>query len=193
MSKAHLKQGHDDAATGTQDYGVMTEPGTLRLERLLPGPIERVWSYLTDSELRGKWLATGAMEPRVGGRVDLHFEHAQLSEVTEDVPAKYRGQEVCDFAGRVVRWEPPRVLAYTWGESRGGESEVTFELTPRGEDVFMVVTHRGLVGRDEMTGVAAGWHAHIGILIDYLAGRAPQGFWAVHTRLEAEYERRLPR
>jgi uncharacterized protein YndB with AHSA1/START domain len=193
MSKAQLKQDHVHATLDTHDYGVVTAPGTLRLQRLLPGPIERIWSYLTDSELRGTWLATGAMEARVGGRVELHFEHARLSEATEDVPAKYRGQEVCDFAGRVVRWEPPRVLAYTWGESRGGESEVTFELTPRGKDVFMVVTHRGLVSRDEMTGVAAGWHAHLGILIDHLAGSAPQGFWAVHTRLEAEYDRRLPR
>jgi len=25
------------------DYGIITEPGTIRFERLLPGPIERVW------------------------------------------------------------------------------------------------------------------------------------------------------
>ena len=28
------------------DYGVLTAPDTLRIERLLPGPIERVWQYL---------------------------------------------------------------------------------------------------------------------------------------------------
>ena len=28
-------------------YGVVTEPGTVRIERLLPGPAERIWSYLT--------------------------------------------------------------------------------------------------------------------------------------------------
>jgi uncharacterized protein YndB with AHSA1/START domain len=26
------------------DYGVIVGPGTVRFERLLPGPIERVWS-----------------------------------------------------------------------------------------------------------------------------------------------------
>ena len=31
------------------EYGVAIEAGTLRLERLLPGPIERVWEYLTES------------------------------------------------------------------------------------------------------------------------------------------------
>ena len=38
-------------------YGVLTEPTTLTIQRLLPGPVERIWSYLTDSELRRKWLA----------------------------------------------------------------------------------------------------------------------------------------
>ena len=43
-------------------YGVLTEPATLRIERLLPGPIERVWAYLTESDLRRKWLAAGEMQ-----------------------------------------------------------------------------------------------------------------------------------
>ena len=49
------------------EYGVVTEPRTIRMERLLPGPIERVWDYLTDSAKRGKWFAAGKMDLRVGG------------------------------------------------------------------------------------------------------------------------------
>ena len=30
-------------------YGVLTEPATLKIQRLLPGPIERVWAYLTEA------------------------------------------------------------------------------------------------------------------------------------------------
>ena len=45
----------DPAAPGA--YGVFIEPGTLKIERVLPGPIERVWAYLTDSDLRRQWLA----------------------------------------------------------------------------------------------------------------------------------------
>ncbi len=41
-------------------YGVLTEPATLTIQRLLPGPIERVWAYLTESDLRRQWLAAGA-------------------------------------------------------------------------------------------------------------------------------------
>lgn len=191
MSKSHTKETPGRVPSVSQGFGVATAPGTVRLERRLPGPIERIWAYLTDPELRGRWLATGAMEPRVGGRVELHFEHARLSDAIEVVPAKYRGQEISEVAGRVVRWEPPRVLAYTWGESRGGDSEVTFELSAQDDEVLLVVTHRRLASREETIGVAAGWHTHLGILIDHLAGRPPQGFWEVHMRLEAEYERRL--
>ena len=40
-------------------YGALSEPSTLTIQRMLPGPIERVWAYLTDSDLRRKWLAAG--------------------------------------------------------------------------------------------------------------------------------------
>ena len=39
--------------------GEIIDRQTVRFERLLPGPIERVWAYLTESEKRRKWLASG--------------------------------------------------------------------------------------------------------------------------------------
>jgi hypothetical protein len=33
---------------------------TVRFERLLPGPIERVWDHLTDPDLRQTWMAEAA-------------------------------------------------------------------------------------------------------------------------------------
>ncbi len=38
---------------------------------------------------------------------------------------------------------------------------------------------------------AGGWHAHLDILVARLEDRAPDSFWPTHTRLEAEYERRI--
>ena len=52
-------------------YGVLTEPATLKIQRLLPGPIERIWAYLTQSELRRQWLASGQMEMKIGAPVEL--------------------------------------------------------------------------------------------------------------------------
>jgi uncharacterized protein YndB with AHSA1/START domain len=174
------------------EYGVVTEPGTVRIERVLPGPIERVWSYLTDSEKRGKWFASGPMELRPGGRVELLFKHSDLSPRKEPTPERYKQYDGgVTSHGRVLRCEPPRLLAFSWGEEAGNDSEVTFELTPRGEDVFLVVTHRRLADRAAMVSVASGWHTHLAILIDHLDGREPRPFWSTHARLEADYEQRI--
>ena len=43
------------------EYGVVLESGAVRFERLLPGPIERVWSYLVEGEKRATvYFAKGA-------------------------------------------------------------------------------------------------------------------------------------
>ena len=174
-------------------YGQITEPGTVHFERLLPGPIERIWAYLTESEKRASWLASGSMELRVGGRVELIFRNSELTDDDDPPPPKYveQGGEV-SMQGRVTACEPPRLLAYSWGGEAGGDSEVRFELHPRADKVLLVLTHRRLATHDAMISVAGGWHAHLGILADRLNGTAPDGFWRTHTRLENEYLRRIP-
>lgn len=174
------------------DYGVVTGPGTVRFERVLPGPIERVWAYLTESEQRRTWLAPGPMELRVGGRVELHFRHANLSPHAEPTPARYaQYQDGARIDGHITQYDPPRLLSYTWDEGEGNASEVTFELTPQGEDVLLVLTHRRLGDRENRISVASGWHTHLGVLIDRLDGRNPSPFWLTHARLEAAYEQRV--
>lgn len=49
------------------ENGEAVDPGTVRFERVLPGPIERVWEYLTDSRLRGTWFASGRWSSRWAG------------------------------------------------------------------------------------------------------------------------------
>lgn len=174
------------------EYGAIVGLDSVRFERVLPGPVERVWEYLVDPELRGKWLAAGPMELRGGGKVELRFRHADLSPTVEPTPERFKQYEDgCGFAARVTRCEPPRLLSYTWGGEGEKTSEVTFELTPLGGDTLLVLTHRRLGSRDGMANVAAGWHTHIGILEDNLAGRPTRPFWSTHARVEAEYCRRF--
>lgn len=175
------------------DFGVVAAPDTLRIERTLPGPVERIWSYLTEPSRRATWLAAGAMDLRVGGPVELVFHNSELTGHDDRPPAKYEkyGGET-RMAGRVTACEPPYLLSYSWGGEPGGTSEVSFELSERGKDVLLVVTHRRLASRDGMVSVAGGWHAHLDILAARLDGREPESFWPMHTRLEAEYERRIP-
>lgn len=173
------------------EYGVVTKAGTIRFERRLPGPIERVWDYLTDSEKRGTWLASGPMELKVGGRVQLQFQHATLSPRPEEIPAKYQQFENGDaLEGRITEIDPPHLLSYTWGVGPQA-SIVTFELSEREEEILLVVEHRRLQADEELLSVAGGWHAHLNILVDRTNGRESRGFWAEHTRLEREYEQRF--
>lgn len=182
------------AAAEPDDWGAALAPDTLRIERLLPGPIERLWAYLTEGEKRARWLAGGETEPRVGGHVDLHFRHADLSPVPGTMPERFRQYEDgVSSSGTVTIWEPPRRLGYTWGEAGGGESEVHFDLSPAGDRVRLVITHHRIPDRATMVGAAGGWHAHLAILRDRLEGRTPPNFWAIHEGLEEEYDRRLPR
>lgn len=172
------------------DYGERTAPGTVRLMRVLPGPIERVWAHLTESDKRARWFAAGEMELRVGGKVMLRFDHASLS-AEKETPARWKSAEGHVSHGRVTRCEPPRLLAFRWGEGEDA-SEVTFELTPRGGDVVLVLTHRRLPTRDEVVGVAGGWHAHLAVLRAVLAGAEPPPFWSLVTELDAVYRSRMP-
>lgn len=175
-----------------EPYGVVTGPGEVRIERVLPGPIERVWAYLTESEKRGKWFAAGPMELKPGGKLELVFHNSELSPHKEPTPEKYRKYEGFKSTGHVTRCEPPRVLTFLWDEEKGPPSEVTFELSPRGKEVLLVLTHRRLVTRGNMVGVSGGWHIHLAILTDILSGREPRPFWSNHAKLEAEYEKRIP-
>jgi uncharacterized protein YndB with AHSA1/START domain len=174
------------------EYGVIIAPQTVRFERLLPGPIERVWSYLVEPEKRGTWLAKGNMDLRIDGRVEFEFCNSKLTDSNEPPPPKYAqyGGEI-RMTGRVIACEPPRKLVYTWAENVGEASEVTFDLSPRGDKVLLVLTHRKLAAKD-MTSVAGGWHTHLDILVARLEGGKPSAFWSTHTRLEAEYEKRIP-
>ncbi len=55
------------------DKGQMSKVAAVRFERLLPGPIERVWDYLTKAELLSGWFGNGEIEARVGGKVSLCY------------------------------------------------------------------------------------------------------------------------
>lgn len=176
--------------TSTNAHGRVTAPQTVRFERLLPGPIDQVWAYVTDGGMRGKWLATGTWDLRVGGRAELNFKHADLSPIKEPAPAGYeematKGHQT---VGEVLAVDPPRLVTITWD----GGSEVTFELSERGDEVLLTVTHRKLPSREEMLSVSGGWHAHLAVLEDQARGRTPRPFWSTWTALKGQYDTIIP-
>ncbi|QCI65498.1 SRPBCC family protein [Phreatobacter stygius] len=174
------------------DHGIVTEAGVVVFRRVLPGPIERVWAYLTEADKRGTWLASGEMDLRVGGKAELFFDHQTLTPHKETIPEKYEGLEKGHVNhGRITRVDPPYRLSFLWDSPEPTGSEVSFELAEQGPDVLLVLTHRRLKDQAEMCSVASGWHTHLGILVDKLNGRVPQPFWATHAVVERDYEKRI--
>jgi len=168
-----------------QNNETIIEPGVLQFQRLLTGPLEKVWAYLTESEKRGKWLATGEMELREGGSVTLNFLHKDLSPIPGPPPEKYRDMESGKgFTGKILKIDPPRLLSFTWE----GTSEVTFELEKKEDKVLLTLTHRKLpTDKGTLIGVSGGWHTHLDILIADLRGETRPNFWQRFTGLEERY------
>jgi uncharacterized protein YndB with AHSA1/START domain len=133
-------------------------PG-VRLERVLPGPIERVWEHLTNTKLLNAWFGDNSnIEPRQGGAVRLMDGHIR---------------------GVVTQWQPPHRLSYTWNVFDPGaspdavsaypESYLMLTLEPRGDEVLLVLNHLPVLERFEKQN-AMGWHTFLDILSDTLEG-----------------------
>jgi len=183
----------DERAAMNNTPAEFAGPGEVRLVRLLPGPIERVWDFLIDGEKRKRWFAGGTMEPRVGARAALRFHHKNIAG-DEQPPEGYANvhDPGITMEVEVTQCEPPRRLAFSWMEDGTGKgSEVAFDLTPQGEEVRLLVTHRRLNSDEERANVSGGWHVHLSILTALLTGDTPPPFWAMHGRLEAMYQKML--
>src|ERR1700680_2242428 len=96
------------------DFGEVIDSETVRFERLLPGPIDRVWEYLTNPGRIATWLANAKLELRLGGSVELQM-------LPRDGAPQETGGAI--IRGVVTRYEPPRVLAYTWRNSAPGATD----------------------------------------------------------------------
>ncbi len=154
------------------DLATVVDPNTLTLVRHLPGPIDRVWAYLTDPKFLVKWFSDGIVADVVGGEV--HFDMGAT--------------------GNVTVFEPPHVLEYTWNElekSRGPitNSLVRWELSEEGNGVRLKLTHSRLA-ESEVRPHSAGWHAFLHRLSTSIDGREPEPVGELFARFTAEYDKR---
>ncbi len=169
-----------------QPYGHITEDATLQMQRLLPGPIERVWAYLTESDLRCQWLAGGPMQLKPSGAVELTWRNDELTQPPGKRPEGFGAEH--SMVAQITEIDPPRKLSFTWS----GTGEVTFELLPQGDKVLLKLTHRRIAERNMRLMVGAGWHVHLDILMARIQGTTPETFWDGWSRLRNEYDQRLP-
>lgn len=174
-------------------WGELIDNNTVRFERLLPGPITRVWDYLTDAKLRGLWFAGGPMEPRAGGKMDVVFDNSNLGAHPEPAPERFKKYEgPFDSKHVVTIWEPPHRLGFTWDDDMNPQGcTVEFELTEaEGGKVRLVLTHRRISGIDDTINFSGGWHIHLLMLEEQLAGDVKTPFWSAFDGTEEEYRKR---
>jgi len=174
-------------ASATRDaYGTLIEPATLKIQRLLPGPIERVWAFLTESEKRRKWLAAGKMEMKVGAPFEFVWRNDELTDPPGERPAGFGDEH--RMQSRITELDPPKKISFTWE----GSGDVSIELEAKGNEVLLTLVHRRLPNRSTMLRVSAGWHMHLDVLVARARGEEPAPFWDGWARLRKEYDRRLP-
>ena len=169
-----------------RDRAVLGEDATLTIQRLLPGSIDRVWAYLTESDLRGQWLASGRMEMEKGSRFELLWRNGDLTDPSGSKPDGFGDEHRLE--SEITELDPPHRLGFTWGATGG----VLIELEPSGSGVLLTVTHRRILDRASQVGISAGWHAHLDLLKTRLAGEQPKPFWDQFVALKAEYDARTP-
>ncbi len=145
----------------------------VEFERLLPGPIERVWEFLTDTGKLPGWFGEGTIEPRAGGAVHLMGGH---------------------FRGIVTQWKPPHRLIYSINvlgpgelESQYPESYLSLALAPRGDEVALTLTHMPVLDRFEKQN-AMGWHTFLDMLDTALHGRPTEPRQAYMQRNATRYD-----
>ena len=174
-------------ASATRDaYGTLIEPATLKIQRLLPGPIERVWAFLTESEKRRKWLAAGKMEMKVGAPFEFVWRNDELTDPPGERPAGFGDEH--RMQSRITELDPPKKISFTWE----GSGDVSIELEAKGNEVLLTLVHRRLPNRSTMLRVSAGWHMHLDVLVARARGEEPAPFWDGWARLRKEYDGRLP-
>jgi uncharacterized protein YndB with AHSA1/START domain len=174
------------------NFGKRIDAHTVRFERLLPGPVEKIWAYLTDDQKRSEWFAGGALPSKVGETFQLKFKHSDLSPNQAPPPERFKDMDVKGFVAteRLLALEPMRRLAYTFGEENPPPSEVEFALMPEGDKVRLTLTHRKIPDRAYAVNVSGGWHSHLSILQYKAEGKVPPAFWDVWRETEHTYEER---
>lgn len=169
-------------------YGEILEDGSMQFVRMLPGPIERAWSWLAEGDKRAQWLCDGGDIDAAGKSIAFDFRHDDLTPHEEQPPDKYAEMENgVSFNVAVTVCEPPHRAVIEWPGARGVPSTVEFLFAAENGMVKLTITQHGDINAEEFVGALSGWHTHLDIMVDKLSGETPQPFWSKHLTLVEEY------
>nr|WP_055501718.1 SRPBCC family protein [Nonomuraea pusilla] len=126
---------------------------SLRMQRRLPHPPDKVWRAITDPAHLARWFPAEVTID--GDRISYGF-----------------GPE-----GRITGSQAPRLFAHTWGDD-----ELRWEIQPDGDGSLLTFTHT-FADRHGAASFAAGWHTCVNALLAVLDDRpvrAPAGTARLH-------------
>ena len=163
-----------------QSRGTLVDEGefaTLTFHRTYRHLSEHVWNAIATPEGLRDWLMCtfALIESRSGGRIEL-----------VSGPSGYHS------IGKILIWEPPRILEYEWNVAplpempRGERAIFRYELTPDGDSTRVLVTYRRIT-RQTARGFLPGLH----VFLDRLEAQLDENIlpdWMSHfNELRAEY------
>lgn len=173
-------------------YGKLLKDGSLHYLREFEAPIKTVWSWIAEGDKRAQWLAGGGDARKDGETIAFVFHHKTLTPHKEEFPERYKAMEDgVSFDVKIARCAPPRQLVILWHAEEGGETEVDFQLTEPNGKTRLDLIQRGQISDAERISAAAGWHTHLNIMADKLAGAEPAPFWSTHQALMKDYAERF--
>jgi uncharacterized protein YndB with AHSA1/START domain len=106
----------------------------LRFERRLAHPPEKVWRALTEPDQLRQWFPTDIEgERKLGAK--LLFVFRDDAPRAEDMPELLE-HDPEDLEGEYTEFDPPRLLAYTWGDE-----DLRWELEPTEQGCRLALTH----------------------------------------------------
>ena len=153
--------------------GVVTAAGDragVRFERHYAATAAEVWRALVEPEQLAGWLGEAVVEPRVGGVFEIAFDADEVARCL------------------IRTFEPPRVLELDWDFEDEPSSVVRFELDEGESGTTLVLDHR-LLAADDAPAYGAGWHVHLEVLDEQLAGRSARWQRSRYEELLPAYER----
>lgn len=153
------------------------EHATLEFRRFYPHPIALVWEAISTPEGLREWLlcSYAKIDGRVGGTIEL------ISG-----PSRYHS------SGKILAWEPPRLLEYEWNVAavpempRGERAIFRYELATRDGGTELWVRYQRIT-RETARGFLPGLHAFLDRLEAQLAGQPLPDWLARFAELQTSY------
>ncbi len=134
----------------------------VRIERVLPATIGRVYDAWSRPELLTRWYCPNPSH-----------------ELQVEADVRIGGEYVVIMGPYVVRGtylevDPPRLLTFTWKWDDGGDdiSQVRVELSEVDGGTHLLLSHTALATADDAAGHLQGWELQLTRLTDLLTAEA---------------------